>query len=349
LTATVRRRAVWGILAAACVGALLVAAPATARKPDGTLGGARPVSVSAQRVPLDRDHPERTRFGKLVWLGTLELSSPAAHFGGYSGLAVSADGKRLTAVSDAGTWLTAEIAYRDGRMKKVAGAVIGPLRARNGKPLRGRHIDAEAIAIRPSGAGRSEAVIAFEHNHRIGVFPVKPDGPAAPKRYLALPARAKGARGNTGLEAIAVLRAGPAKGAVLALSEEYLDEAGNHLGWLIGGKQPGQLTVKRIGGFVLTGAASLPNGDVVLLERRFRFAEGIRMRLRRIRASSIRPGAVLDGEVLLAADNVLEIDNMEGLAAHRDGEGRTILTLISDDNFNHTFQRTLLMQFALPE
>ena len=44
-----------------------------------------------------------------------------------------------------------------------------------------------------------------------------------------------------------------------------------------------------------------------------------------------------------------EIDNMEGLAVHRNAQGRTILTLISDDNFNRRFQRTLLMQFALVE
>jgi len=41
-----------------------------------------------------------------------------------------------------------------------------------------------------------------------------------------------------------------------------------------------------------------------------------------------------------------EIDNMEGLAVHRNAKGETILTLISDDNFS-SFQRTLLLQFAL--
>jgi hypothetical protein len=43
----------------------------------------------------------------------------------------------------------------------------------------------------------------------------------------------------------------------------------------------------------------------------------------------------------------LNIDNMEGIAAHRAASGETILTLISDDNFS-LLQRTLLMQFALP-
>ena len=43
-----------------------------------------------------------------------------------------------------------------------------------------------------------------------------------------------------------------------------------------------------------------------------------------------------------------QIDNMEGLAVHRDEAGRTILTLVSDDNYS-ILQRTLILQFALVE
>jgi hypothetical protein len=132
-----------------------------------------------------------------------------------------------------------------------------------------------------------------------------------------------------------------------AFTEEYLDGQGNHIGWLIGGPAPGRVTLKRRGGFAITDLASVANGDLVVLERRFRFSEGVKMRLRRIKAGTIRPGALLDGDVLFETDDAREIDNMEGLAVHTDAEGSTILTLISDDNFNHTLQRTLLMQFAV--
>jgi len=53
------------------------------------------------------------------------------------------------------------------------------------------------------------------------------------------------------------------------------------------------------------------------------------------------------GDVLLEAIDALNIDNMEGIAAHRSASGETILTLISDDNYS-ALQRTLLMQFAIP-
>jgi hypothetical protein len=85
-----------------------------------------------------------------------------------------------------------------------------------------------------------------------------------------------------------------------------------------------------------------------VLERRFRYSEGIKMRIRRIAAKDLKPRALISGEVLLEATDALNIDNMEGIAAHRSASGETILTLVSDDNFS-ALQRTLLMQFALPD
>jgi hypothetical protein len=55
---------------------------------------------------------------------------------------------------------------------------------------------------------------------------------------------------------------------------------------------------------------------------------------------------MVDGPVIFQADDRAQIDNMEGLAVHRDAQGRTILTLISDDNYS-ILQRTLLLEFAL--
>ena len=126
-----------------------------------------------------------------------------------------------------------------------------------------------------------------------------------------------------------------------------MDKDGNLKGWLIGGPTPGPITLKNIGGFDSTDAAALPDGGIVLLERRFRYSEGVKMRIRRIAAKDLKPDALIEGEILLEANDSLNIDNMEGIAVHRSSAGETILTLISDDNFS-ALQRTLLMQFALP-
>jgi hypothetical protein len=205
------------------------------------------------------------------------------------------------------------------------------------------------MVMKQPGSVTGTAYISFERKHRIAVYPVTKNGFGTPRRHLALPASARSVDQNKGIEGITILRAGPLKGTLLAFTEEYLDDQGDHVGWLIGGPKPGMVTFKRRGGFAITDLASLPDGDVIVLERRFRFSEGVKMRLRRIRAKDIKAGAKLDGDVLLKTDDLREIDNMEALTVHRDGQGRNILTLLSDNNFNTRFQRTLLMQFAIVE
>jgi hypothetical protein len=69
--------------------------------------------------------------------------------------------------------------------------------------------------------------------------------------------------------------------------------------------------------------SSLPDGGLIVLERRFRYSEGIKMRIRRIKASEIKRGALIEGETLLEAIDALNMDNMEGIAAHRSRAGET--------------------------
>jgi hypothetical protein len=147
---------------------------------------------------------------------------------------------------------------------------------------------------------------------------------------------------------IALLKAGPLKGAVVAFSESLTDKNGNLQAWLIGVPAPGPFSLKRLEGFDVTDAAALPDGGLIVLERRFRYSEGIKMPIRRIVANDLKPGATITGDVLLEATDALNIDSMEGIALHRSATGETILTLISDDNYS-ALQRTLLMQFAVPE
>ena len=145
-----------------------------------------------------------------------------------------------------------------------------------------------------------------------------------------------------------VLKGGPNKGRLVAFSENARDD-GRHTGWIWVRGSAKPLQVISHDGFSLTAAASLDDGTLILLERRFTFLDGVRMRLRRIEAADVKPGAILDGEVLIEADLSDEIDNMEGLAVHIAPNGDTVLTLISDDNFNTVIQRTLLLQFTLRE
>ena len=71
------------------------------------------------------------------------------------------------------------------------------------------------------------------------------------------------------------------------------------------------------------------------------------MRLVRVPATEVRPGAELKGEVLFELTGG-DIDNMEGLAVHRTPSGDTRITLVSDHNFND-WERSLLLEFSLPD
>ena len=70
------------------------------------------------------------------------------------------------------------------------------------------------------------------------------------------------------------------------------------------------------------------------------------MRIRLIPGDSIRPGAAVDGEVLLEADLGSAIDNMEGIDVIAGPEGKPHLILVSDDNGN-LFQRNVMLEFRL--
>ncbi len=337
-------------LAAIVVGAALLAiGPALADKPLGALDRAGPTTITAIPIDFDRDHPEHKTFGKLVYRGGLNLFAKSSYFGGFSALAVDPSGNALLAISDAGTWLKATIDY-DGRMLKgMSGAVLGPVLDKDGKPLADdAERDSEGMTLIEGNVASGTAYVSFERDHRILRYPFAAASFGPPDGALPLPPDAKRMNANRGIEALAQIRTGKLKGTLVAFSERLLDKNGDLRGWLIGGPAPGPITLKRIGGFDITDAAPLPGGGIVVLERRFRYSEGVQMRIRRIAEAELKRGGLIQGETLLEVNNSLNIDNMEAIAAHRSAAGETILTLMSDDNFS-PLQRTLLVQFALTD
>lgn len=339
------KRAVVGLLSVAVVAGAALADPKPLThelKPD-------PITVTASPIAgFDRVDRGKTRFGELEWRGGLVLSAPLAAFGGWSGLVVDSDGKTFVAVSDAGAWMTGSLETEKGRLSGVADVRLGPLTALGGKSLRGgRYRDAEAVALMSGNLKNGTLLISFEQKNRIGKFRISKEGLSPPADYLKMPPEFAKKRGTDGIEAVTMVRTGPLKGQVIAFSEAMRTKGGDRLGWIWSGKEPRSLTLTDQGDFNVTDVAGLPDGDLVVLERRFRWTEGLKIRLRRLAAREVKPGAVLVGETLMEADLGQEIDNLEGLGVHTGAEGETILTLISDDNFSRLLQRTLILQFAL--
>lgn len=339
------------VAALAAVALFSITFPAHAqRKAD--VAASKPTSaieVSSRRLDsYQRGFGDTKRFGRLEFRGGLVMTSPDARFGGLSGLIISPDGRRMMAVSDVGHWLTATINYAAHAPSGLDNARMGPILALNGRPLiRKRDSDAEELALLSGTLANGVALVSFERNHRIVRYPIINGELGRPTALVSLSPEAKRMTSNSGIEAMTVLRGGPMRGAILAFAEDLKDSDGNLIGWLLGKGAPKQIAIKEIDGFAITGAAALEDGAALILERRFRITEGVKMRLRYLPAGELKPGKMIDGEVLISSDMGYEIDNMESVAVHTAPGGETVVTLLSDDNYNKFLQRNLLLQFTL--
>ena len=343
------------LLAAALL--LLTALPQTARAqqtappPQPTpedLTPRGPVSIDVTARPMsgfDLHDRSQTMFGKLQFRSGLVLTSSFRGFGGLSAFRVDETGERFVALSDKGAWFTGRIVYDGREMTALAQVEVAPILGPDGQSITTRRwYDTEAIA-RDGGT----LYVGIERANQILKFEFGRDGVAARGQPMTVPPNLRKLPNNKGLEALVVLRKGaPMAGALLAISERGLDADGNIVGALIGGPKPGALAVRRTENYDISDAALLPNGDVLLLERKFSWLGGVGIRIRRVPVAMVLPGAVLDGPSIFDADLGHEIDNMEGLDTHVTPDGDIVLTMISDDNFS-MIQRTLLLQFTLTE
>ena len=343
------RRAVLGGL---LVGAAAASAPATWVRAEDP-----PPPTTIERIEVDarsiahfeRGRPEVKRFGALEFRGGMVLTSPSGHFGGWSALVMDATGKSMLAISDVGSWLSADLVYDGSRPSGLTRARLGPLLDKNGRPLEKKvEQDAESAVLVDGTLQRGTLLIGFERHHRIDRYPIRDGEVQPPTGALKLPAEAKRMPANQGIEALTILKGGRYKGSIVAFAERFTRGSGYHTGWIwVGGSEPQRFQLQDIGGFNITDAAGLADGSLLVLERYFRWTEGVKMRLRHISAGEIAPGARITGRTLIEADSSFDIDNMEGLAVHRGAGGETVLSLISDDNFNHFLQRTVFLQFTL--
>lgn len=305
-----------------------------------------PTPIVVRSFPITNFSPlasATTTFGQLAFLGGLELQSDYRGFGGFSGMRIDPTGRLLTAISDQGQWLTAQLDLDRGRpaglsQSKMA-AILGP----GGRPLAATgDWDCEGLWIEGG-----TAFVSTERSHRIFRFDTfGREGVMARGTIIPWNFGAQRPPFNRGVEAIGVMpRPSPHAGQVIAITERALDTAGNIRAFLIDGATTRTFFVRRTNDFDVTDLAFLPNGDMLLLERWFSAWRGVGMRIRRIDIATIRPSATIDGPIIVSADLGQQIDNMECLSVHHSGS-ETILTLMSDNNFSF-LQRTLLLRFAL--
>ena len=282
-------------------------------------------------VPLREDAPAAMRLGRLTYLGGWALTSNDARVGGISALHVEA-GEAL-ALSDAG-WRI-RLPMPPGR--SPARAEIAMVGEGPGPPGDKVNRDVEALVVRGG-----EAWLGYEQFNEVWRYDRRSFG----RRSSAAPPAMREWSDNAGPEAMVRL----AEGRFLVFAEgdggdsEAVLFAGDPA---VRGTPAFRLRYRPPAGYRITDAAMLPDGRLILLNRRVALFEGFTARLTVAAPPRLGDRALIVGQEVAAFDGGVTRDNFEALSVTSEG-GRTILWIASDDNFN-PFQRTLLMKFALDE
>jgi hypothetical protein len=308
-----------------------------------------PVTVQAARIPLYPGKAAERRAGALTYRGGLVLTLGPGSVGGWSDVAVSADGGEILSVSDDGYWLRARLSYdANGDLAGLGAADIAPMLDMQGRRIRGREGDAEGLALERAGDLHGPVAVSFERDVRVWRYDLSQGLDARPTN-VPIGGWVKALHTNQQLEAVTLLK----PDTLLTFAEAKVNPGEDIPGAMEAYPNAGHAPVTRLlsvvphDPFDITSVANAPDGGIYLLERRFSLLGGLGMELRYVGPGEIHEGARLNGEVLANLSfQDANIDNMEGLAVRRGPKGETLLYMISDDN-DSPLQRTLLLMFEV--
>ncbi len=292
------------------------------------------ITIRSIPVILQRDAPTRVRVGALTLLGGWKLESRSAQFGGWSGLDVARGegGWSVTMLSDAGALLR----FRLGRFGNVSEAKIEPLPKGCGDRNDKRERDTESM-VRVGQNG--PWLVGYEW--RNGVCTI--DDAFTNGRFAAVPAMADWPKAS-GPESMVRLP----DGRLVIIAEGGKGGARTVLIFArdIDWRRPlGQARYFPPAGTSPSDAALLPDGRIVIVNRRFSPFDLFTSVVTTIEARDVVPGAKLAGTPIARFAPPLLSDNFEGLSVTVE-DGKPVLWMVSDDNFMG-WQGTYLLKFAV--
>jgi len=272
--------------------------------------------------------------GRLALTGVWELSSPHGWFGGFSALATEGH-SGLIAGTDRGFLLDIDLTAEAPRARPGSFRFVG-LSGRG----RREFLDLESLTRDPltetlwAGLEGDNLVVRFARN--------------GTRRVAAPPAMRKWRR-NSGPEAMVRLT----DGRFLALAEGTQDgsdtarEALLFSGDPVAGSKPLTFRFVAPAGYDPVDLAQLPDGRVLILLRRVRYAipASFDTAVALADPRGIRAGAPWQGRVIQRFDGGIFADNFEGIAyvPSATNPARGAVWIITDDNFS-VFQRSLLVR-----
>ena len=301
------------------------------------------LDITVKPIELNTENPQQNIVGKLKYIKGYSIASDYEHFGGLSGLSYAREAEDISPVfvSDRG-----EVGqFKLNQNYKPYFASIQFISGIPWKTSPKKIADAEGI-VRLKVKDSDYTLISFEHLHRIMAYSADHKN----GKPLPLPAEIGMLRSNGGLETMEAL----SDGRLFLMAEHPTIKTKQHFGWIGSAPKDNLLDFRYITrliappkGYSPTDATELPNGDVLVLLRRFTPTDGVSAKFWRIKKAMLDSSDTITGEVIATLKPPLNVDNMEGIAViDISKDGNPIIAVISDDNFN-SFQRTLLMIFEI--
>ncbi|MHA6723225.1 esterase-like activity of phytase family protein [Sphingomonas sp. RS2018] len=292
-------------------------------------------TVRVERVALDADDPARDRVGRLRYLGGVHLTSDDPAFGGFSAMSIVGD--RFTLLGDGGLLYAFTMGDdwrpRDERFLALPG---GP-----GSGWMKQDRDSESMAVDPT---TGQIWVGFERANAIWRY--APDF-ARPERSVQLAAMRDWPE-NGGAETMVRL----SDGRFVVLAETARVTGGGRQALMLSGDPTlAGMRVTRFAyippeGYKAVDAAELPDGRLLVLNRRLSFGDGWTTIVSVLDLAAVREGARVGSQPIARLAAPVLHDNFEGIAVVREG-GATIVWMVSDANGLEPWQRTLLLKFRL--
>ena len=260
-----------------------------------------------------------------------------------SGLAWDDDKKRLYAISDSGYLYYFKITINNEKLVKTELLHAYKLRDKKGNAFRGKYRDAEGLTLQRNKKGKVVAlIISFERKTRIARFNLQ----GQLSSYIKLPASLRNKKNfqgkNKGLESVTLH---PRYGIITA-AELPLKNAPKNYQTLYAAdnkKWHFKLSVHR--NSAVTDLETLPNGDILVLERSYNgLLSPMIISLRQVKLSdcnTLHQCSVEDIAIFNSVDG-WRVDNFEGLTHYKDNQ----YLMVSDNNEN-PLQNTVLVLFTI--
>lgn len=290
------------------------------------------LSIRSTPVLLDARDPARIRVGALTLIAGWQLESPSPQFGGWSAMHV--EGDRFTVIGDAGSILR----FRLGRFGHATDARIDALPGGCGPTSDKRYRDSESLTGDLRGWW-----IGYESEHRI----CRLTGDLA--RAIAVRAPPEMRRWPESGGAEAMLRL--SDGRFLVFAERASRGQRDRSLLLFGGDPtdpaiaPTMLRYRPPAGFAPTDATELPDGRILVVNRRFWLDTAFTAALTVLDPAGLTTSNIVEGTIIARFEPPILHDNFEAVAVTNE-RGRTIVWLMSDDN-SMSWQRSYLLKFAL--